>query len=243
VSLCLYNEEGISKMKGHHVFKFIVFLFLFFQALQVWSQERPFLQPVKPVLNNEIIIKLFSDKLNEVKSHYKLSNIKFAQGEFTKAGSLDAIISFEDENQPHATGYYEVWLLSYDNGWRIKRKLFDWDVGEFKIINIGDKERPKIWIEGSGGNQGYDNFEGKLILLSNEHEDILFLTKGYNFLGAYGDSDMFMIKFEDIDGDGLLEIIETRVKSKYDRLKDDIVPISQKEYVYKFNGQKYERCK
>jgi hypothetical protein len=52
-----------------------------------------------------------------------------------------------------------------------------------------------------------------------------------------------MIKFEDIDGDGLLEIIETRVKSKYDRLKDDIVPISQKEYVYKFNGQKYERCK
>jgi hypothetical protein len=243
VSLGLYNEEGISKMKGNNVFKSIVFPFLFFQALQAWSQERPFLQPVKPVLNNEIIIKLFSDRLNEVKRHYKLNNIMFEQGGFTKAGSLEAIIGFDDENQPHATGYYEVWLLSYDNGWRIKRKLFDLDFGKFKVINIGDHERPKVWIEGGGGNQGYDNYEGKLILLADEHEDILFLTKGYNYLGAYGESDMFSIKFEDIDGDGLLEIIETRVKSKYDRIKDDIVPISQKEYVYKFNGRKYERCK
>lgn len=243
MSLCLYNEEGISKMKGHHVFKSMLFLFLFFQTLQAWSQERPFLQPGKPVLNSEIIIKLFSDKLNEVKSHYKLNNIMFEQGEFTKAGSPEAIISFDDDNQPHATGYYEVWLLSYDNGWIIKRKLFDWDAGKFKIINIGDNERPKVWIEGGGGNQGYDNFAGKLILLSNEHEDILFSTKGYNYLGAYGDSDMFSIIFKDIDGDGLLEIIETRVKSKYDRIKEDILITSQKEYVYKFNGQKYVRGK
>ncbi|MDP3181306.1 MAG: hypothetical protein Q8M54_00640 [Desulfobaccales bacterium] len=82
-----------------------------------------------------------------------------------------------------------------------------------------------------------------MILLSNEHEDILFSTKGYNYLGAYGDSDMFSIIFKDIDGDGLLEIIETRVKSKYDRIKEDILITSQKEYVYKFNGQKYVRGK
>jgi len=230
-------------MKRHHVVNSILILFLFIQALQAWSQEPPFSKPVKPVLDKEIIIKLFSEKLNEVKSHYKLNNIRFEQGEFTKAGAFDAIISFDDENQPHATGYYEVWLLSYDNGWRIKRNLFDWDAGKFKIVNIGDNERPKIWIEGGGGNQGYDNFEGKLISFSNEHDDILFLTKGYNNTGAYGESDMFSIIFEDIDGDGFLEIIETRVKGKYDRIKQENIITSQKEYVYKFTGQKYERSK
>ena len=230
-------------MKGQQVIKFTVFLFLFLQGLSAWSQERPFLQHPKPVLDNEIIVKLFSEKLNEVKRHYKLNNIMFEQGEFTKAGVLEAIISFEDENQPHATGYYEVWLLSYDKGWRIKRKLFDWDFGKFKIINIGVNKRPKIWIEGVGGNQGYDNYEGKLLSLANEHEDILFATKGHNYLGAYGDADMFDIKFKDIDGEGFLEIIETRVKSKYDRLKEDIVITSQKEYLYKFNGQKYVKGK
>lgn len=230
-------------MARHYVFKYRLFFFICILPLSAWSQERPPSQPVKPVLSNGIIINLFSNKLNEAKSKYKLSNIMFEQGEFTKAGSLDAIISFDDENQPHATGYFEVWLLSYENGWRIKRKLFDWDVGKFKIIDIGDNERPKVWIEGSGGNQGYLRFEGKLISLSNESDDILFLTKGYNYTGAYGDSDMFCIIFKDIDGDGLLEIIETRVKGKYDRIKQENIIISQKDYVFKFNGQKYERIK
>lgn len=186
---------------------------------------------------------LFSQKLNEAKSNYKLNGIKFEQGEFTKPGFFDAIISFDDGNQPHATGYYEIWLISYEGGWKLKKKLFDWDVGQFKIINIGDQGRPKIWIEGSGGNQGYDRFVGKLISLPDGHEDILFLTKGYNNTGAYGEMDMFNIQFKDRGGDGLLEIIETRIKGKYDSVKQENITTSEIEYIYKYNGKKYERIK
>jgi hypothetical protein len=186
---------------------------------------------------------LFSQKLNEANNKYNPSDIKFELGAFTQVGAFDAIVSFDDTSQPHATGYYEVWLLSYENGWKIKKKLFDWDVGKFEIINLGDHKRPKIWIEGSGGNQGRFKFAGKLISLTNNHEDILFLTKGYNNLGAYGTSDMPEIVFKDIDGDGLIEILETRVKGEYDRMKDDISVTSRKQYIYKYDGTKYTKIK
>lgn len=230
-------------MKRHRALKWIVLLFFGIAASPTLAQEPPVAKPVKPVLNNNIIINLFSQKLNEVKSNYKLGDIKFRQGEFTRAGSFDAIVGFDDENQPHATGYYEVWLLSYENGWKIKKKLFDWDVGKFEIINIGDHGRRKVWIEGGGGNQGRFKFVGKLIALSEGHEDILFLTKGYNNTGAYGDSDMFNILFKDSDGDGLVGIIETRVKGEYNQVKQESIITAEEEYVYKYNGKTYERIK
>lgn len=230
-------------MKRQVILASLVWFFLCMQALPAWPQEGPAAKSVKPVLNNNIIINLFSHKNNEAKSDYKLSNIKFKQGDFTKPGSFDAIISFDDQNQPHATGYYEVWLLSYENGWKIKKKLFDWDVGNFEIINIHDHDRPKIWIEGSGGNHGYFKLAGKLISLANGHEEILFLTKGYNNTGAYGESDVFNIQFKDIDGEGLVEIIETRVKEKYDQVKQENVITSKDEYRYQYNGKKYVRVK
>jgi len=226
-------------MKSHLVLKSMALLFLITQSLLAWPQEGPASKPVRPVLDNNIILNLFSQRVNEAKTDYKLSDIKFELGEFTNAGFIDAIVSFSDENQPHATGYYEVWWLSYENGWKIKKKLFDWDVGNFKIVDIGDQGRPKIWIEGNGGNQGYFKFAGKLISLSNGHEDTLFLTKGYNNTGAYGESDVFNILFKDIDGDGLVEIVETRIKEKYDRVKQENIITSKSEYIYKFNGKRY----
>jgi len=226
-------------MKNHLVLKSIALLFLITQSLPAWPQEGPVSKSVRPVLDNNVIISLFSHKFNEIKGSYELNDIKFEPGEFTNAGSLDAIVSFSDENQPHATGYYEVWWLSYKNGWQIKQKLFDWDVGKFKIVDIGDHGRPKIWIEGNGGNQGYFKFAGKLISLSNGHEDILFLTKGYNNTGAYGESDVFNILFKDIDGDGLVEIVETRVKAKYDHVKQENIITSKSESIYKYNGKRY----
>lgn len=228
-------------MKSHQVLKSMVLLFLITQSLPAWPQEGPVSKPVRPVLDNNVIIRLFSHKLNEVKGSYKLSDIKFEPGEFTTAGSLDAIVSFSDENQPHATGYYEVWWLSYENGWQVKQKLFDWDVGNFKIVNIGDHGRQKIWIEGSGGNQGYFKFLGKLVALSTDRGDTLFSTKGYNNTGAYGKYDMFNISFQDIDGDGLVEIIETREAGAYDQVKQKNITTSKQQHFYRYNGKKYER--
>jgi hypothetical protein len=230
-------------MKKHIVVKSIVLFFLCMQALPAWPQESYVPSPGEPNLTVKNIINLFSHKLNEAINHYKLRNIRFDQGEFTRVGSFEAIVSFDDEDQPHATGYYEVWLLSYRNGWRLTKKLFDWDVGKFMIVNINDHGRPKIWIEGSGGNQGYFQIKGKLISLENGRENILFSTKGYNNSGAFGKFDMFEIDFKVIDKNQPVEIVETRVKGKYDRKKDKNIITSKKKYNYKFNGKKYERVK
>ena len=230
-------------MKKYIVVNFIVWFSLCMLALPVWPQESYVPSPGEPNLTVKNIINLFSHKLNEANHHYKLRNIRYDQGEFTRAGSFEAIVSFDDEDQPHATGYYEVWLLTYKNGWRLTKKLFDWDVGKFMIVNINDHGRPKIWIEGSGGNQGYFQIKGKLISLENGHENILFSTKGYNNSGAYGKFDMFEIDFKVIDKDQPVEIVETRIKGKYDRNKDKNVITSKKKYIYKFNGKKYEIIK
>jgi hypothetical protein len=111
------------------------------------------------------------------------------------------------------------------------------------IVNINDHGRPKIWIKGSGGNQGYFQIKGKLISLENDRENILFSTKGYNYSGAYGNFDMFEIDFKVIDKNQPVEIVETRVKGKYDRNKDKNIITSKKKYTYKFNGKKYEIVK
>ena len=217
----------------------LVWVFLSLPALTGWAQTSYVPSPGEPNLTVPEIIRLFSHRRNEADTPYQLRDILYDQGEFTRTGSFEAIVGFDDDNQPHATGYYEVWLLSYKNGWQITKKLFDWDTGKFAIININDHGRPKIWIEGSGGNQGYFQLTGKLISLENGRENILFATKGFNNSGAFGKFDIFHIDFKVVAQDQPVEIVETREKGRYDRRTGKNIVTSTRKYTYRYNGKKY----
>lgn len=169
-------------------------------------------------LNIATIKKVFNAVLNEQKEAYELREIRWQVGSFTDSKALEALVSFYDDNQCHAAGWSELWLLHFDNGWKLDRKLEDSDWISFKAIDIDGDGKLEVWVESGGGNQGYFVSRGKLLFLSKLDTKVLYLNEGFDYTSAMKTglaSLSHKVTFQDIDNDGILELLDWEEKGYY----------------------------
>jgi hypothetical protein len=198
------------------------------------------------LLNENIIRNLFKNRLNEDGDNYTLDYVKWQIGSFSNYNATEALVSFHDHNQCHASGWSEVWLLSYDNnGWNIERKLGDSDRTEFEVIDLQNDGLLEVWITDRGGNQGYFLTGGYLLASFPENQESLvtiYSNSGFDYFGAGVEGEALStheMRFEDIDNDGILEIIDLHVRKFFawtgEKYNSDYVEIASKsqEHVIK----------
>jgi hypothetical protein len=201
-------------------------------------------RPVR-ALDAYTIKSLFEGKRNEEGDFYNLSRVKWREGAFTRRSTIEAIVSFFDNNQSHAFGNSEVWLLRHigelivdrklagikvpitgiveavNSGWIVDRKLADMKEVLYEVVDIERDGKFEVWITECGGNQGLVASYGKLISLSPESESILYRNEGIDNTGFGLDERegevliAHKVAFLDFDGDGILEILDVEERASY----------------------------
>ena len=222
------NNSTIWNNYGYCVFQNNTYLntFLSFAAAEKLASKYAD-SKITDALTNEIVwtflgdatIKtLFESNFNEDNNIYDLADIKWQEGSFSKKDIVEALVSFYDNNQCHAAGYSELWLLRFENGWQIVRKIEDTDWVSFKVLDIEGDGKSEVWITGGGGNQGYFGSFGKLLVLDINSTMTLYTNSGFDYTGAGEEGEalcMHEMDFRDIDNDGILEIIDLEKKKTY----------------------------
>ena len=178
--------------------------------------------------------KLSAEYIREVFSIVKYDNgesfaidpetVTYSEGSFTRPGASEAVVSFVDENQPHAALYGELWLLSYDKKWTPVFMINQSDSITFEtidILNDGIYEVfyvAKRWITGGILLIGYS-----LTSWRGGEVKTIYNTSGtsYSYHDSwkmYGDEEPIIeheIGFEDFDGDNIVELIDTELYGTY----------------------------
>jgi len=172
-------------------------------------------------LNENIIKKLFSSRINEDGFNYELDQIRWQEGPFTGHNAREAIVSFSDGSQCHASLFGEVWLLSYNNGWKIKGQLLESDFVNFEVVDLQKDGLSEVWLTAERVNQGYAVTYGCLLAGSSQQKGSLkrvYEVDGFNYTGAGEEGEVFLthnVKFKDVDGDGILELVDLVEKKSF----------------------------
>ncbi len=205
-------------------------------------------------LKKEIILNLFNYILNEDNRSYELEDIKWLEGAFTDKDAHDAVVSFLDKNQCHASGWCEIWLLRFVNGWKIYKKLADSNEVSFKPVDINKDGKNEIWITESGRNQGFFILVAELISLYDCNSQILYSNKGLDCVDAQIEgknqtSCFHQVEFKDVNNDGILEIIDLETRKSFDwigsghGMKYVEVYSKSKKSIYKLYGGSFRKIK
>jgi len=192
------------------------------------------------------IRKLFESGQNEIWKR-SLQNIEWQEGPFTGKSSLDALVFFDDYNQGRASGGQELWLLRFDGGWKISGKLADNHWIFYEAVDIDKDSKLEVWVVSAACNQGICPSEGQLLSLSRGSPSILYSSKSidktgfglderelgdWRERGEEGYSVVFLghkVAFLDIDGDGVLEILDEEERARY-RWTGEIRPRRNPDY-------------
>ena len=166
------------------------------------------------------VIEVFGHMKNEDGFSFSIQDIDVIPGSFTAKGEQEAIVLFFDENQCHAAGWAEVWLLGYrkykaGKGWIPISKIIEGDWVSAKAVDIDHDGVKEVFVQTGGGNQGY--FEDGYLLISlkgGKSRTLLELT-GLNYLGGIFPQETLLVQhnvhFADVSGDSVLEAIDTLV--------------------------------
>ncbi|NPV89416.1 MAG: tetratricopeptide repeat protein [Firmicutes bacterium] len=179
-------------------------------------------EPAKEIANisspiNEAVIRdLFRKTLNEEELKYNLDDIKWQKGCFTKTDSVEAIVSIYDRNQSHASRWSEIWLLRYESDWVLDRKIADVDSVSFIVVDIEKDGKQEVWVTQTGGGTGRIGTRGELLSFSPGTQSVLYSNEGFeNYEEGKKECKKHDIDFQDIDNDGILEIIDEETKEYY----------------------------
>lgn len=179
------------------------------------------------MLSVSIIKALFEGELNDGEGNYELRNIKWLEGSFTGKGDYNALVSFADYNQGHSSGWAELWLLRFVNGWKIDRKLEDHDWVDYEVIDIEKDGKLEIWVVSGACHQGFCPSRGKLLSYNQGSVSTLYSCVGIDNTGfglderelEYSEEkEVFLghnVAFIDIDKDGIIEIVDLEEKAYY----------------------------
>lgn len=163
-------------------------------------------------LDIRIIRSLFKDRLNEDGFPYELKHVEWHEGSFRGEGAREALVSFYDGGQCHAAGYSELWLLRSEGGWRLDEKIADADTVEYELLDVEGDGKLEAWIRAGGGNQGYFTYLGQLVTFGPSSYSVLYSNAGEDNTGAIVREGLILhsheMGFWDIDGDGILEILD-----------------------------------
>ena len=167
---------------------------------------------LKSLFENQLQFEFKAEKQELKKEDYEITNIKFVTGHFIDDKSISAIASYD--GHPGRNFFARLWLLTYDNGWKLKREISFGGGMDFKIVNIGKGIRPAVWFETGGSGQGNNSFSGTLLLMGQNRDEKIYQYGGYSNegTGKKDDFDMHHIEFKDINGDGFLEILDAEEK-------------------------------
>lgn len=169
-------------------------------------------------LDRNVLKSIYGDYLRENgREEFDLSKTEFKweQGSFAAHGNRDAVVQVNDmANMSHADGYSKIFYFSYDGSWELIDLIAQGDVLSFKTVDIENDGVREVWIEGSGGNQGYFFSFGKLFSLAGGKFTVLYENDGLDNMGALKngeEGEAFIghkVSFQDLDHDGVLELID-----------------------------------
>lgn len=157
------------------------------------------------------------------------------QGSFSKKEIIEGIVYIYDQNQSHAEGYAELWLMRFENSWKPVRQIYDMDNLNYEIIDVDKDGLSEIMVMGTGGNMG-EMFEfTTLFSLKGDSNKELFSASGHYYQNEHESHE---IKLEDIDSDDILEVID----NYSEQFENEYGEIVEKEaiYTYKLTGGTYE---
>jgi hypothetical protein len=219
--------------------RFLILLvpFIVFSAADAGSLLPDRLRPAIKVngdrIDEHVIVEVFANALNENGSNYSLSEIEWEKGAFTRIDALEALVSFYDVSQSHAVGWSETWLMSFEDAWKINRKLGEGDKVSFERVDIEDDGRWEVWLTMSSMFQGAAQTESQLISLRPDASSILYVSSGIDDTGAGMEGEAMrqhITEFRDIDQDGVLEILDLEKRKSYqwtgEKWESDYVVIS-----------------
>lgn len=146
----------------------------------------------------------------------QLQNISFQVGEFV-SGRVGAVVAL-DNPQNHALAK-EVWLLDFDKQWKVLRKLAD-SVNEFRAVDLDNNGTSELFIvQVSHPAQGIQKTRIVLLTLNKDSETVLFDKTALDNTGVtaamVSQFQEHQVQFEDVDKDGLLELVDTEIKIGY----------------------------
>jgi len=201
------------------------------------------------ILNENDIISLFQKELNENNENYNPGLKKWKQGKFTDAEGSEAIVSFWDAHQSQANEPSELWLIrSKGDEWEINRKLAEGHGIDFEVIDLQKDGRLEVWVQKSWMSQGYGTKQSELISIDGEKLNILYSNEELDSTGAQEQGQALkehQVRFEDVDNDGILEIIDSEKTESYawtgKKFESEYMKLSSKSStsIYKLQENKY----
>jgi len=189
---------------------------------RAWSaeltQEKTGLNSQRGGLNENIIKNLFQSRLSDDGTHYLLDSIEWQEGIFTEKGAREAVVSFYDSNQCHASNGGELWLLRYGHDWNMIKKIYEADGVFFETVDVDEDGILEIMVYSNSGGQGYDFSKYELVSLKHGSRSTLYLSEGFDNTGAQEEGEALCthsIDFKDIDNDGILELIDKVERTQF----------------------------
>jgi hypothetical protein len=154
---------------------------------------------------SDSVMSLFAFKLNEAGKFFKPDSISITLGSLTCKTASEAIVHFFDENQYHAIGWYEVWLLRKTASWEIIGKLAECDGGAIEVYDIDKDGQEELWLSTSVMHQGYGFVNNDLLEFNTSLTCDTIFSIHHNFTPTR--DRLLYTRFIDIGKDNLIEII------------------------------------
>jgi hypothetical protein len=151
-------------------------------------------------------------------------SVTLIEGSFTKPGALEAVVAFIDDNQPHVGLPGELWLISYGTKWTPTLMIDQSDEVSFITADIthdGSSEvlyTLKRWLTG-----GILLVRHTLVSLPGGKINTIYNADGTSYAfhevwKQFGEKDPIIdheIRLEDTNGDGVVELIDTRLSGTF----------------------------
>jgi len=150
--------------------------------------------------------------------------VTLAEGSFTRPGAAEAVVAFVDSNQPHVALPGELWLLGRGTKWAPILMIDQSDEVTFITADIAHDGMSEVlytlkrWLTGGILLTRYT-----LATLTDKKVTAIYNADGTGYAfhevwERFGDKDPIVdheIRLEDVNGDGVVELIDTRMSGTF----------------------------
>ncbi|MFC2083010.1 hypothetical protein ACFLSG_03125 [Candidatus Bipolaricaulota bacterium] len=186
------------------------------QRHDTWDDRTRF-----PQLDEAMIVDLFSGRTNEEGFLYDVKIRGWNLGAYSAPDAQEALVIVHDWSQSHAGLANEIWLIAHEETWSLDRKIVESDFVSYDVIDMDGDGTLEILYRSTWGNQGYDHFHAEIVSVEESGTRTLYAYDGHNYGGAgvpdeHGYLSVYHgLKLWDLDGDRILEVIDTEWRSKW----------------------------
>jgi hypothetical protein len=150
-------------------------------------------------------------------------DITWGRGSFTRPGTTEAVVSFSESRLPHMNA--QLWLLKWDGKrWAPAFVIDRSDEIRFQVVDISGNGVDSVLVRSEGSiTGGYRFLNWSLISLLDGEPRVLYSASGEGFW-CYNEWDYnghqkpmtdHDVTLKDVDGDGVLELVETELSGVF----------------------------